>query len=159
MQSQKQRCFLTHDMNSYDMSCHDIGHDTCYDNAFTTCYHDMRRNCVERKLDNVRAIVYDSGSEVNSLPEREQLQDTMLSKTDWWYLVNTLTSWRVFAPRAVIKKNPQLAWRIMNLCKDPGVRVKGAYFTTCFRRELAKLENAEKLEYWRNVARQKFGVA
>ena len=82
-----------------------------------------------------------------------------LSKTDWWYLVNTLESWRVFNPRAVVKKNPQLAWRVMNLCKDPSIRVKGAYFTTCFNRELAKTQNQDKLEYWRAVARQKLGIA
>ena len=62
-----------------------------------------------------------------------------LNKSDWWYLVNTLTEWRVYNARAVVKKNPVIAWRVMNLCKDPKVRVKGAYFTTCFRRELAKL--------------------
>lgn len=127
MQSQKQHCFSTHDMNNHDMSYHDIGHDTCNDNTYTTCIHDMSENS--------------------------------LSKTDWWYLVNTLESWRVFNPRSVVKKNPQLAWRIMNICKDPSVRVKGAYFTTCFKRELYKLENEEKLAYWRSVARQKLGIA
>lgn len=66
-------------------------------------------------------------------------EPVQLKKSDWWYLVNTLTEWRVYNARAVVKKNPILAWKIMNLCKDPNVRVKGAYFTTCFKRELAKL--------------------
>ena len=114
---------------------HDMKHDmTCND---TLC-HDS----------NNTTICYESCHEKNQL-----------SKEDWWYLVETLTSWRVFAPRAVIKKNPQLAWRIMNICKDPSVRVKGAYFTTCFKRELYKLENEEKLAYWRSVARGKLGIA
>ena len=62
-----------------------------------------------------------------------------LDKSEWWYLVNTLTEWRVYNARAVVKRNPRLAWKVMNLCKDKRVRVKGAYFTTCFRRELSKL--------------------
>lgn len=56
----------------------------------------------------------------DSCHEEEQQQ---LNKSDWWYLVNQLEQWRV-----------------MNLCKDPNVRVKGAYFTTCFRRECFKAE-------------------
>lgn len=68
-----------------------------------------------------------------------------LSKSDWWYLVNQLEQWRVFNPRSVIKRNPVIAWRVMNLCKDPNVRIKGAYFTTCFRRECFKAELKAKL--------------
>lgn len=132
MQNQNGSCFFTHDMNNHDMSYHDKGHDTCHDNNSTTCNHDM--SDFSKNLE-------------------------MLSKTDWWYLVNTLESWRVFNPRSVVKRNPQLAWRIMNICKDSSVRVKGAYFTTCFKRELFKLEKAEKIEYWRTVARQKLGIA
>lgn len=64
----------------------------------------------------------------------------LISKDDWYYLVNTLASWRVYNPRSVVKRNPQIAWQIMNLCKDPNVRVKGAYFTTCFKRECFKAE-------------------
>ncbi len=131
MQNQSQSVVKTHNMNNHDMSYHDICNDTCYDNTSTTCNHDM--------------------SESFGNSER-------LSKTDWWYLVNTLESWRVFSPRSVVKKNPQLAWRIMNICKDAHIRVKGAYFTTCFKRELYKLENEEKLAYWRSVARQKLGI-
>lgn len=82
-----------------------------------------------------------------------------LNKSDWQYLVKTLESWRVFAPRAVVKKNPRLAWHIMTLCKDASVRVPGAYFTTCFKRELFKLENAAKIEALKIAARQKLGIA
>lgn len=69
----------------------------------------------------------------------------MLEKSEWWFLVTTLEKWGVFNPRAVIKKNPAIAWRVMNLCKDPSVRVKGAYFTTCFKRELIKEEIKQRL--------------
>lgn len=70
---------------------------------------------------------------------------TRLSKDEWWYLVNTLESWGVFKPRAIVKKNPAAAWKCMNLCKDRQVRHKGSYFTVCFRRELAFKEMKSKL--------------
>lgn len=73
----------------------------------------------------------------DSCHEEEQQQ---LNKSDWWYLVNQLEQWRVYNPRSVVKKNPVIAWKVMCLCKDPNVRVKGAYFTTCFRRECFKAE-------------------
>lgn len=69
-----------------------------------------------------------------------------LSKDEWWYLVNTLDSWRVFNPRAVIKKHPTLAWKCMTLCKDNNVRIPGAYFTRCFKNELFKLEIKQELK-------------
>lgn len=68
-----------------------------------------------------------------------------LDKNDWWYLVDTLESWGVFKPRAIVKKNPAAAWKCMNLCKDRQVRHKGSYFTVCFRRELALAELRERL--------------
>ena len=68
-----------------------------------------------------------------------------LDKTDWWYLVQTLESWGVFKPRAIVKKNPAAAWKCMNLCKDRQVRQKGSYFTVCFRRELALAEMRARL--------------
>lgn len=61
-----------------------------------------------------------------------------LSKDEWWYLVNTLEAWGVFKPRAIVKKNPAAAWKVMCLCKDSNVIKPGPYFTTCFKRELAK---------------------
>lgn len=130
-------CLLPHDMNIHDMSCHEKGHDTCHDNTIT-CNHDMSN--------------FDKKNEM--LTNSQQL-----NKSDWWYLVNQLTEWRVFAPRSVIKKNPLLAWKIMNLCKDDSVRIKGAYFTTCFKRELLKIEQAEKIEQMKSWARQKLGIA
>ena len=71
--------------------------------------------------------------------DHDMSEPVQLKKSDWWYLVTTLEEWRVYNPRAVVKKNPVVAWKVMNLCKDKRVRVKGAYFTTFFRRELAKL--------------------
>lgn len=68
-----------------------------------------------------------------------------LDKNDWWYLVDTLESWGVFKPRAIVKKNPAAAWKCMNLCKDRQVRHKGSYFTVCFRRELALAEMRMRL--------------
>lgn len=70
---------------------------------------------------------------------------TRLSKDEWWFLVNTLESWGVFKPRAIVKKNPAAAWKVMCLCKDPQVKVKGSYFTVCFRRELALAEMRERI--------------
>ena len=102
--------------NSHDM----IGHD-----------HEMKL-CHE-VIQPIRSHDHDM-SVVNSI-----------SKEDWFYLVNTLSSWRVFNPRSVVKRNPQIAWRVMNLCKDPNVRVKGAYFTTCFKRECFKAELKSRL--------------
>lgn len=61
-----------------------------------------------------------------------------LEKSDWWYLVQTLESWGVFKPRAIIKKDPLAAWKCMNLAKDNQAKSKGAYFMSCFKRELAK---------------------
>ena len=68
-----------------------------------------------------------------------------LEKSDWWYLVNTLESWGVYKPKAIVKKNPAAAWKCMNLCKDRQVRHKGSYFTVCFRRELALAEMRMRL--------------
>jgi hypothetical protein len=67
---------------------------------------------------------------------------TRLSKDEWWFLVNTLESWGVFKPRAIVKKNPAAAWKVMCLCKDANVINPGSYFTTCFRNELTKIEAA-----------------
>lgn len=82
---------------------------------------------------------------INTVKCHDSCHEEQLSKSDWWYLVNTLEQWRVFNPRSVVKRNPAIAWRVMNLCKDPNVRVKGAYFTTCFRRECFKAELKTKL--------------
>ena len=125
--------FLRHDMN-HVMSCHDS---ICHDN--TVSNHDMNHSSAENSADDVN--------------------NSKLSKAEWYYLTRILDSWRVYNPRAVVKKNPQLAWRIMNLCKDPAVRVKGAYFTACFRAELAKIENADKIEQMKANARRMLGIA
>lgn len=107
-------------------SCHDnhvmISHELCYEgiNTLTIC-HDS--NCSSKQVT----------SQVSEQVNR-------INKDEWQYLIETLESWRVFSPRAVVKKNPAAAWKCMNLCKDKGVRVPGAYFTACFRRELAKAQ-------------------
>lgn len=94
--------------------------------------HDMNHDMIEHDNlcheGNNTLICYD-----------HDMSENQLNKSDWWYLVTTLEEWRVYNPRAVVKRNPVVAWKVMNLCKDKRVRVKGAYFTTCFRRELAKL--------------------
>lgn len=105
----------------YDMSCHDICHDGI--NTSITC-HDS-----EQVTDQVS----------------DQVKNR-ISKDEWYFLVNTLTQWRVFNPRAIVKKNPIAAWKCMNLCKDKNVRVPGAYFTACFRTELARAEFREELK-------------
>lgn len=94
----------------HDMICHDVCHDVCHDGI------------------NNPIICHDS----------TETKENRISKDEWFYLVDTLESWRVFNPRAIVKKNPAAAWRCMNLCKDRNVRVPGAYFTACFRTELAK---------------------
>lgn len=107
--------------------------------------HDMIGYDVCHEVNNT-LICNDSCHEVN-LNNNDQVNDQVkqLNKSDWWYLVNQLEKWRVYNPRAVVKKNPLVAWQVMNLCKDPQVRVKGAYFTTCFRRECFKAELKARL--------------
>ena len=95
--------------------------------------------------DNHDMIGHDVCHEGNNTSLKVSCHEGQLSKSDWWYLVNQLEQWRVFNPRSVIKKNPIIAWRVMNLCKDPQVRIKGAYFTTCFKRECFKAELKEKI--------------
>ncbi len=102
--------------------------------SLKSCYdHDMIHGmtCNELCHEGINTPITCHDSDSNK-------QTTRLSKDEWWYLVNQLTEWRVFNPRAIVKKNPAAAWRVMNLCKDNCVRVPGAYFTACFRRELIK---------------------
>lgn len=113
----------------HDMSCHD------------TCYEGI----------NTHVICHDS-DQVNQKSAQVSEQVNRISKDEWFYLVDTLESWRVFNPRAIIKKNPAAAWKCMNLCKDRNVRVPGAYFTACFRTELAKAE-------FKRVIKEKMGAA
>lgn len=100
-----------------------------YDNHVMTCYE------IGHEGINTHVICHDS----NETPQNR------ISKDEWYYLVDTLESWRVFNPRAVVKKDPVAAWKCMNLCKDKNVRVKGAYFTACLRTELAKKEFKKKI--------------
>lgn len=122
--------------NGYDnhvMICHDTCHQICHEGINTpiTC-HDSNE-------------MYEKNVQLKE-------EENRLNKSDWYYLVQTLESWRVFNPRAIIKKNPAAAWKCMNLCKDKGVRVPGAYFTACFRTELAKAE-------FKRVIKEKMGAA
>lgn len=99
-------------------------------NAMITCNDDHVMNSCNERVNSL-SICNDSV--------------TRLDKNDWYYLVNTLESWGVFKPRAIVKKNPLAAWKCMNLCKDKQVRHKGSYFTVCFRRELAIAEMRERI--------------
>lgn len=103
--------------------------------------HDMTCNELCHEGINTPIICHDSS-------------ENRLSKSDWWYLVNQLTEWRVFNPRAIVKKNPVAAWRVMNLCKDNCVRVPGAYFTACFRKELEK----DKLLSFQKTLEKRMGL-
>lgn len=118
----------TKKQNDHVMICHD----TCYD----VCH----------EVNNTHVICHDSSEE----------NKNRISKDEWFYLVDTLESWRVFNPRAIVKKNPAAAWKCMNLCKDRNVRVKGAYFTACFRTELAKQKAHQNFV---NLLEKKCGVA
>lgn len=89
-------------------SCHDHEscHDTCNEGINTLSCHDHVMFSKEKKL----------------------------SLSDYNYLVNQLESWRVFAPRAVIKRYGALnAWEAMIRTKDFKARVPGAYFTKVIR--------------------------
>ena len=58
----------------------------------------------------------------------------MISKNDYFYLVDILTNWRVFYPKAQIKKyGARNCWEAMIRTKASNARVKGAYFTTTVR--------------------------
>lgn len=108
--------------NRYDHNM--IGYESCYENKHILTCHDSDK-VTDQVSDQVK---------------------NRISKEEWNYLVDTLTKWRVYSPRTVVKKNPAAAWRCMNLCKDKGVRVPGAYFTACFRTELAKANFVSALE-------------
>lgn len=61
-----------------------------------------------------------------------------LNKSDWWYLVQTLESWNVFKPRAIIKKYGALnCWEAMLRTKENYPKCKGAYFTKVVRSLIA----------------------
>lgn len=108
-----------------------------YDNHVMTCHEHAMNTCHEGI--NTPITCHDSN--------QKESQNGRLTKEEWWYLVNTLESWRVYNPRAVVKKNPAAAWKIMNICKDNNVRVPGAYFTRCFKNELFKLEIKKELKH------------
>ena len=110
-----------------------------YDNHVMTC-HDTSHEGI-----NIPFTCYDS-EQVNQKSVQVSDQVNRISKEEWQFLVDTLESWRVFNPRAIVKKNPAAAWKCMNLCKDKGVRVPGAYFTVCFRTELARAEFRKELK-------------
>lgn len=132
-------------LTTHDMICHEHDHELCHEgiNTHSIC-HDS--GILYKQSLVSECVANDSECEISDSNERKEFQDNRLSKDEWWYLVNTLDSWRVFNPRAVIKKNPVLAWHCMNLCKDNNVRVPGAYFTRCFKNELFKLEIKKELK-------------
>ena len=107
----------------------------CYDYHVMTCHNTSHEGI------NTPITCHDSEEEKNRI-----------GKNEWLFLVETLDKWHVFNPRAVVKKNPAAAWKCMNLCKDKGVRVPGAYFTACFRTELARAEFKKELQKRMGVA-------
>lgn len=132
---------------THDMIGHEHDYELCHEgiNTHSICHDSVILN--KQSLGS-ECETNDNGSVVSDSNERKELQDSKdrLSKDEWWYLVNTLDSWRVFNPRAIIKRNPALAWKCMNLCKDNNVRIPGAYFTRCFKNELFKLEMKKELK-------------
>jgi len=122
MLNEKNNCYDYHVMTY---------HDTCYD----TCHEGI----------NTHVICHDSNDEKPLLNSLQLEKEGRLNIHEWWFLVDTLERWHVFNPRAIVKKNPVAAWKCMNLCKDKGVRIKGAYFTACFRTELAKEEFKKRI--------------
>lgn len=136
----------TQKQNEHVMICHDTCYDVCHEgiNTHVIC-HDSNE-MYEKNVQLKGQLSGNTGKLENQLTTNcsqpvtdcHELDGRRLSKDEWWFLVDTLESWRVFNPRAIVKKNPAAAWRCMNICKDRNVRVKGAYFTACFRTELAK---------------------
>jgi len=103
-------------------SCHVSCHDSCNEGITTLSCHDHVMYDVKKKL----------------------------PMSDYNYLVNQLEAWRVFAPRAVIKRYGALnAWEAMNRTKDFKARIPGAYFTKVIRSLTGmngKLQAAKKAE-------------
>ena len=108
-------------------------------------YHVMTCHDTSHEGINIPITCHDSEQSRNTL-QLENQTENRISKDEWLFLVETLDKWHVFNPRAVVKKNPAAAWKVMNLCKDKGVRVPGAYFTACFRTELARAEFKKELQ-------------
>ena len=160
LKSVENHSYHEHDMIGYDV-CHEVNNTLIND----SCHEESKEQIIiyeieeaqtdlnelnKRYTKNCCSPVFPKGYKTNQNKNKNkvksaQVEEKLLSKSDWWYLVNQLEQWRVFSPRAVVKKNPVIAWRVMNLCKDPQVRVKGAYLTTCFRRECFKAELKERL--------------
>lgn len=142
----------TKKQNDHVMICHDTCYDVCHEgiNTHVIC-HDSE---VSEKTGKFKNQLTTNCSQ--PVTDCHELDGGRLSKDEWWFLVDTLESWRVFNPRAIVKKNPAAAWRCMNLCKDRNVRVKGAYFTACFRTELAKQKAHQNFV---NLLEKKCGVA
>jgi len=99
------------EQQGHDVSCRKIGdltscHESCYDNKQTNSCHDH--------------VMFD--------------KEKKISLSDYNYLVNQLEAWKVFAPRAVVKRYGALnAWEAMNRTKDFQPRIPGAYFTKVIR--------------------------
>lgn len=109
------------------------------------CYHDMSSCHKERDLTSCHSHGLSCHDQSHEVTQRyschescdgEILQENykQLSKSDWQYLVNTLESWRVYNPRAVVKRYGALnCWEAMIRTKDFTPRVPGAYFTKVIR--------------------------
>ena len=70
----------------------------------------------------------------------------MISKNDYHYLVQVLESWKVFYPKAQIKKyGAKNCWIAMQRVKSSNARTPGAYFTITVR-NLIKENNEERFK-------------
>lgn len=105
----------------------------------SSCYHDMSSCLIEESLTScpihVVSSCHDQSHEVTQLDScHDDSAAGKLSKSDWYYLVEILESWRVYNPRAVIKRYGALnCWEAMVRTKDFTPRVPGAYFTKVVR--------------------------
>lgn len=107
----------------------------------TACYHDMKSCHREESLTSCHTHGLSCHDQSHEVTQRYSCHEPgveenykQLSKNDWQYLVSILESWRVYNPRAVIKRYGALnCWDAMIRTKDFTPRVPGAYFTKVIR--------------------------
>lgn len=105
------------------------------------CYHDMESCHKEEGLTSCHTHGLSCHDQSHEVTQRYSCHEPgtdenyrQLSKSDWQYLVGILESWRVYNPRAVIKRYGALnCWEAMIRTKDFTPRVPGAYFTKVIR--------------------------
>lgn len=129
---EKMSATCNHDM----LSCHIEG-------SLTSCHTHGLESCHDQGHEGIKRYSCHESNEIENYKK--------LSKEDWTYLVGVLESWRVYNPRAVIKRYGALnAWEAMIRTEDFTPRVPGAYFTKVIRSltgmngKLQELKNQEK---------------